>query len=172
MSRSGVAHAAVLLATLLVSPVAAAETPPLHLEGITFVASEGRDAGLVLRAERARFELDLDKVFLEQVHATLAEPNEEEAGASQRVEIYCDRGELDLESYDFYAEGNVTGRTDAGRRFSAPWVRFEQETGLLYTEAPVVIREDSGTYRGGGFRYLVRENRFRLIGGASVVQEQ
>jgi hypothetical protein len=33
-----------------------------------------------------------------------------------------------------------------------------------------VIRDAFGTLRGAGFEYWVRENRFRLIGGASVVQ--
>ena len=43
------------------------------------------------------------------------------------------------------------------------------EEGVLYTDAPVVVTESAGTYQGGGFRYEVRERRFRLLGGASVV---
>ena len=46
------------------------------------------------------------------------------------------------------------------------------ETGIVTTNAPVQITDKGGTYRGGGFRYFVRENRFRLMGGASVVQAQ
>jgi hypothetical protein len=42
---------------------------------------------------------------------------------------------------------------------------------VLYTDEPVVIVDRSGSYRGGGFHYFVDEQRFRLEGGASVVQE-
>ena len=45
------------------------------------------------------------------------------------------------------------------------------EEGLLYTDEPVLITDANGTYEGGGFRYLVEERRFRLIGGARVVQQ-
>jgi hypothetical protein len=50
-------------------------------------------------------------------------------------------------------------------------VAYDEAEGLLYTDEPVLIEEDEGRYRGGGFRYLVEERRFRLLGGASIVQE-
>ena len=148
-----------------------AATPPLILEGMTFVASSEESSELVLRAEKARFELDDDMAYLERVHATLIERGEEKSESAQDLDLRCDRGELDLETNDFLAQGNVSGRTEAGREFSAEWVRYEHKAGLLYTDAPVVIREGLGTFRGGGFRYYVRDHRFRLLGGASVVQE-
>jgi len=35
----------------------------------------------------------------------------------------------------------------------------------------VLMSESGTTLRGGGFRYYVREERFRLLGGAEVVQD-
>ena len=86
-------------------------------------------------------------------------------------EIYCDEGELDLTTNDFEARGNVRGQTKGERTFRAPWVKYDHEKGLLYTDAPVLISEDLIMYRGGGFRYFVREGRFKLLGGASVLQQ-
>ena len=43
--------------------------------------------------------------------------------------------------------------------------------GGLYTDDPVLIVDEDGRYRGGGFRYFVNESRFRLLGGATVVQD-
>ena len=34
-----------------------------------------------------------------------------------------------------------------------------------------LITDRDGRYRGGGFRYFVNEARFRLMGGATVVQD-
>ena len=84
----------------------------------------------------------------------------------------CDRGTLDFDTNNFHAVGNVRGRTDDGRRFATEWVKYDDEKRLLFTQESVVMREDSGAvYRGGGFEYYVSEQRFRLIGGAELIQE-
>ena len=49
---------------------------------------------------------------------------------------------------------------------------YDETDGVLYTDDPVLIVDDGGSYRGGGFRYLVEEGRFKLLGGASVVQDR
>jgi len=154
---------------LLVATVPAralAESPLLNVEGMTFVASRGDENELILHADRARFHTDEERVFLETVHMVV-EPSD----FSGSFEIDCDEGQLDMATNDFEARGNVRGTTDGGRSFSAPWVQYDHEKGLLFTNAPVLINEDAITYRGGGFQYYVRTKRFRLLGGASVVQE-
>ena len=88
-----------------------------------------------------------------------------------RIEIECDQGTLNLKSNSFWARGNVKGHTNDGREFSAPWVRYDHSDGLLFTDAPVLLSEAGTTMRGGGFRYYVKEQRFRLLGGAEVVQD-
>jgi LPS export ABC transporter protein LptC len=93
---------------------------------------------------------------------------DEETG--RRFEMSCDRAELNLETNDIKAEGNVRGVTSDGRSYSAPWVRYEHEAGVLYSDAPVVMVDDTGTFRGDGFRFLVEEGRLRLLGHVSVVQ--
>ena len=133
---------------------------------MTFVSSRGEVNELVLRSKRARFEPKSDIAFLEEVEASVADSDEREA-----FEMTCDRGRLNLRTNDFHAEGNVVGVTEGGRQFEAPWVKYTHDEGLLYTNAAVVLTESTGTYRGGGFRYYVRERRFRLMGGATVVQE-
>jgi hypothetical protein len=83
----------------------------------------------------------------------------------------CDVGQLNLSTQDFVAEGNVVGTIEGGRRFEALWVVYDEARGVLYTDEPVLIVDQGGRYRGGGFRYFVNEQRFRLEGGASVVQD-
>lgn len=138
----------------------------LRLRGMTFVASEGSENEIVLHAERARFYPDHDVADLETVDVEVA-PGRDRVG----FEMRCDRGRLNLASQDFVAEGNVVGSIEGGRRFEALWVAYDEEDGVLYTDEPVVITEDGGTYRGGGFRYYIDQQRFRLMGGASIVQE-
>jgi len=156
-----------VLGLLLASASGArAEGPVLDVDGMTFVATRDARTELVVWAAHARFFTDSETVQLEDVHATV-----ESSDRTRAFDLMCERGRLNLETNDFRAEGSVTGSTDRGRRFSAPWVEYDHAAGLLFTDAPVLITEDAVTFRGGGFEYYVREHRFVLKGGASVVQE-
>lgn len=138
----------------------------LKLVGMTFVASEGSANEIVLHSERARFYPDHDVADLEVVDVEVA-PGSGRVG----FEMSCEKGRLHLSSQDFVAEGNVVGTIEGGRRFEALWVVYDEEKGLLYTDDPVLITDEGGSYRGGGFRYHVHQQRFRLMGGASIIQE-
>ena len=138
----------------------------LHVVGMTFVASEGSENEVMLRAERARFYPEHQVADLEEVRVTVA-PGPGRTG----FEMRCERGRLNLATQSFVAEGSVSGTIEGGRRFQASWVAYDDEKRVLYTDEPVVIVDRAGSYRGGGFRYFVDEQRFRLEGGASVVQE-
>jgi LPS export ABC transporter protein LptC len=120
---------------------------------------------VVLRAERATFLPDTDVAKLEVVRAVVTN---ESKGRS--FEMTCDRADLNVETHDFLAEGNVAGVTGDGQRYSAPWVRYEHARDLLSTDAPVVMVDDAGSFRGNGFRYHVKERRFKLLGNVTVVQ--
>jgi hypothetical protein len=156
-----------VLVVVLLPWLAAAQSAMLDVTGMTFVGSRTDSDDVVLRAETARFDTGEELAFLYTVHATVA-ASEGQLG----FEIHCDSSELDLSNYDFIARGNVRGQTDSGRRFVADWVRYDHAEGLLFTDAPVLITDSAGSYRGGGFRYHVREQRFRLMGGATVVTER
>ena len=138
----------------------------LLVRGMTFVASEGASNELLLRAERARFHPDRQVAELEDVEVEGA-PGVDRIG----FEMRCDAGLLNLATEDFLAEGHVVGTIEGGRQFEALWVAYDEDRGVLYTDDPVLILDGNGRYRGGGFRYFVNEGRFRLEGGASVVQE-
>lgn len=138
----------------------------LHLRGMTFVASEASANEILLRADTARFYPNRDVADLDDVWVEVA-PGTDRTGFSMR----CDTGQLNLASQDFVAIGNVEGTIEGGREFVARWVAYEEATGLLYTNEPVLITDADGRYRGGGFRYFLEEARFRLLGGATIVQE-
>jgi LPS export ABC transporter protein LptC len=138
----------------------------LRLTGMTYVGSRGASDEFVLRAERAAFRPETQRAELEQMEVVATD-----ADAERSFDVRCARGELDVETNDFLAEGDVRGSTGDGRHYRADWVRYDHERALLYTDAPVVMRDDTGTFRGDGFRYYVKERRFRLLGNVSVVQE-
>ena len=141
--------------------------PVLSLRGMTYVASRGESNEVVLDAARARVLPEQDVAHLEQVRAKLSAVDGEGA-----LDLTCERGTFRMSSGDFLAEGNVHGTTGDGRRFVTDSLNYRHGQALVTTDQPVVIRDGAGTYRGGGFRYHVRENRFRLLGGATVVQER
>lgn len=161
------AGVAVLWMTL---PAAAEDERALDLAGMTYVSSHGAFNELVLDAEQAHIKPNEDLALLEGVHVVLASSV---AGTRGRggLDMTCDTGTVYLGSGDFVAEGDVRGTTGDGRRFRTTKLRYNHEKGLVVTDVPVSIRDRAGTYRGGGFRYWVRENRFQLSGGASVVAQ-
>jgi LPS export ABC transporter protein LptC len=137
----------------------------LRVTGMTFVGRQGADAELVLHSERAFFHPDTDTAELESVDAVF---NDDENG--DRFTLQCDRAELDVASNDFVASGNVRGVTVDGQRYATPAVRYDHDKGLLHSDERVVLEDESGTFQGDGFRYLVRENRFQLLGNVRMVQ--
>lgn len=138
----------------------------LHVKGMTFVASEGSANEILLRAETAQF-------YPEREVADLVDVDVEVAPGSGRLgfQMRCDEGRLNLATQDFVAEGHVVGTIEGDRQFEALWVAYDEELGVLYTDDPVLIVDRDGRYQGGGFRYFVKEERFRLEGGATVVQD-
>lgn len=138
----------------------------LAISGMTFVQSDGETAAMVVEAERGRLDPEANVVHLDTVK-THVEGNAERSG----FELTCDQGELELESHALLATGNVRGRTADGRAFATSWVRYDPKRELAFTDAPVEIEDASGSLHGGGFRYHVREGRFRLLGGATVRRE-
>jgi len=162
------AAGACLLIALGYASVASAQgaaSPSIELEDMTFVASLEGENEVVLVAEHARVET-LEKVaHLKIVHALLASGR-----GTPALDMRCERGTIQIESSDFDAEGNVHGITGDGRRFRTQRLRYTHGSGLVSTDSPVQIRDETGTYRGSGFRYYIRENRFQLRGAATVVQ--
>ena len=134
--------------------------------GMVFVVSRPADGDLVLESREATLHPDSQRVELRdaKVRAT-------DSARRRRFDVRAERGELDLVSYDFLAEGDVRGSTGDGQRYSAPWVRYRRADALLYTDAPVLLEDPSGRLRGDGFRYHLRERRFEVTGNVSVVQE-
>lgn len=139
----------------------------LRVQGMTFVGSRGDVSEFVVRAEQGVF-VPATRI----AHLSDVEVVSEEGADGEGFEVRCDRGELDVETSDFFAEGNVRGTTGDGRSYTAPWVRYQHDRALLFSDAPVVMRDPTGTFRGDGFRYFVKERRFRLLGNVSLVQTQ
>jgi LPS export ABC transporter protein LptC len=147
-------------------PVTTAGAAGLAVTGMTFVQSEGDKATMVVEADRGRLDPKTNVVHLDVVK-TRVEGSAERAG----FDLTCDEGELVLETHALLATGNVHGRTADGRNFATSWVRYDPAKEVAFTDAPVEIEDASGSLRGGGFRYHVREGRFRLLGGATVRRE-
>ena len=131
-----------------------------------FVGSRAGVREVVLRSRTARLQPEAQKAELNDVNAIVTE---DEAG-KRSFTMNCARVELDIARSDFLADGNVRGETAQGQHYSAPWVKYVHEQGLLYTDAPVVMNDAHGSFRGNGFRYYVHERRFELLGNVRVEQ--
>ena len=142
----------------------------LSVEGMVFVASVGSRNDAIVEADRASLGRTERVARLTEVHARVGKAAGPSALGEGSLELRCERGSFDLASGDLTAEGNVRGTTADGRRFETQRLVYRRSTGRVTTRSPVVIRDALGTIRGAGFEYWVRENRFRLIGGASVEQ--
>jgi LPS export ABC transporter protein LptC len=138
----------------------------LHVTGMTYVSSRGSANELVLVAQRAELRPETNLAVLDEVQVSGMDP-----GRTRSFEVRCDRGELDVDTNDFLAEGDVRGSTGDGQRYQTEWVRYDHARGLLYTDAPVAMEDASGSFRGDGFRYDTRRKSFRLLGNVSVVQK-
>ncbi len=177
IARFGFVGRSLIAASVLAAVAAGAEVPDpgwlkgdpgqiLHVRGMTFVASEGSANEIVLRADSAEFYPEREVADLDEVDVEVAS-GEGRLGFRMR----CDEGQLNLATQAFIAEGHVVGTIEGDRQFEALWVAYDEVEGVLYTDDPVLIVDEDGRYRGGGFRYFVNESRFRLEGGATVVQD-
>lgn len=166
-----------VMAWLIASPNVLADVPDhgwlagdtgqvLHVRGMIFVASEGSANEILVRAATAEFYPEREVADLVDVEVEVA-PGEGRLG----FRMHCDSGRLNLATQAFVAEGHVVGTIEGDRQFEALWVAYDEVEGVLYTDDPVLIVDRDGRYRGGGFRYFVNEERFRLEGGATVVQD-
>jgi LPS export ABC transporter protein LptC len=157
-----IVHAALAIAS---GSAWAQEASPLEVSGMTFVGTRIDGSELVLHAARATFSPREHLALLDRVEATARDPKRDRA-----FEIQCDKAELNLETNDFKAEGEVRGRTQAGERYAAPWVQYDRKRDLLFTDAKVQMENEAGRFSGDGFRYHVKERRFRLLGNVQVEQ--
>ena len=137
----------------------------LEVEGMTFVGSRAGIREVVLRSATASLRPEENIAELSDVRAELSDD-----AAGRNVTMTCARVELDIETNDFLAEGDVRGETADGQEYTTSWVRYEHEEGLLYTDAPVQMNDQRGSFRGDGFRYHVQERRFELLGNVRVEQ--
>jgi LPS export ABC transporter protein LptC len=158
-----------LVAALIVAPLparAAAEATSLEVKGMIFVGSRAGVREVVLRSKTARLQPEKQLAELEDVSAVVAEDD----ASARSFTMNCKRVELDITRSDFTADGDVRGETAEGQQYSAPWVKYVHDQGLLYTDAPVEMNDRHGSFRGNGFRYHVHERRFELLGNVRVEQ--
>lgn len=137
----------------------------LVLRGMTYVGERGRHGEFVVRAREARFRPDSNTVLLEDVRVVATDPDER-----RNFDVRCDKGELDIENNNFTATGDVRGTTGEGQRYRASWVRYDHDKDLLYSDAPVLMEDETGTFQADGFRYYADQRRFQLTGNVRMVQ--
>ena len=155
------------LALTSLASLAVADAPVLQVTGMTFVSSHDSMREIVVHSLHAKFHTDTKVAELDGVQAEVSEGDR-----GRSFSMTCKRAELDLEKNDFLAQGDVKGVTEEGQHVSAPWVRYDHEKGVVFSDAPVRMTDRSGSFRGDGFRYQVKDRRFKLLGNVRVEQVQ
>jgi LPS export ABC transporter protein LptC len=143
--------------------------PPatLRFGGMTFVASRGDHTEILVEARNMLVPPGAQTASLEGVSLLINHPQ----SGKRAFEMTCDQGDLEVETSNFRAEGNVEGRTADGRLIYTPWLRYDSDRDVISTDAPVRIVDGRHRLKGRGFIYHVKDSRFVLKGGASIVQE-
>jgi LPS export ABC transporter protein LptC len=139
----------------------------VRLTGVTFVKSREGVSNVLLMADEADFRTAISRVYLQGMSVE----TKSDVG-NKEFWLRCDRGIIELESGDFEAEGNVQGQMADGRSFETESAQYDDELSVISTNVPVLLREATGTLRGGGFQYWVREDRLQLTGGAVLLQSE
>ena len=147
----------------IVAAGTAGAAPPMRLEKLAFVSTHENTTEVRVEAAAGVIEDAIGRATLETVHAEWSA-----ADGKPSLEITCERGELDLDSNDLLASGDVHGTLADGRRFVGPWLRYDRARGVAFTDAPVQILEGPRVLRGGGFESHVPARRLRLTAGAKV----
>lgn len=151
------------LAWIVFAALPAGASPPMRLEELSFVATRENTTEVRVEAATGVIEESSGKATLDTVRAAWSG-----ADGKPSLEITCQTGELDLDSNDLLASGDVHGTLADGRRFVGPWLRYDRARGVAFSDAPVQILEGARVLRGGGFEYHVRDRRLRLTAGAKV----
>ncbi len=143
--------------------------PPatLRFGGMTFVASHGSRTEILVEARNMLVPPGASTASLEGVHLVMNHPQT----GKRAFEMTCEQGDLEVETSNFHAEGNVEGRTADGRRIFTSWLRYDSDRDVITTDAPVQIVDGRHRLKGRGFVYHLKDSRFVLKGGASIVQE-
>jgi hypothetical protein len=141
----------------------------LTLSGMSYVLSRAGEVALLVEAKRAQVSPRAGRVELAGVRARVgaAAGGRSELGG---FELACARGTLDLDAQEFTAFGGIDGRMRDGRTLRTERLLYRHERAAITGDAPVALRDQTGEYQGGGFEYWVRNDRFRLTGGARISQ--
>lgn len=140
------------------TPADAARSPELRVTEMTYVASREARNLYWVQAEESRVNPATEVATLNGVHVSMS------PGSGPSFEFHCARGEIQLATGDFRAEGRVRGVTGDGRRFSTEWVRYDNVKRTVSTTAAVLIEDAAGQYRGKkGFRYFVDREQLELF---------
>ncbi|UCE85885.1 MAG: LPS export ABC transporter periplasmic protein LptC [Deltaproteobacteria bacterium] len=149
------------------APSAAEEVAELEMRGLAFVASRANTNEFILESDRVVYLPKTQMAELERVRVRFADQDGELS-----FQMVCDRGELNLETTDFYAEGNVRARTADGIEISTPHARYERATRRVSGTSPVRISRPNGTITGDGFEYDMDAHRLRVLGTSRMVHGQ
>ncbi len=140
------------------SSSAPVQSSELRVTGMTYVASRGTQALYRVQASETRVDSAKEVATLVGVHVVMS------PDSAQSFEFRCARGEIELATGNFRAEGQVHGLTADKRRFSTAWVNYDNKTHAISTTAAVLIEDASGKYRGKkGFRYFVDREHLELF---------
>lgn len=124
---------------------------------VKFVDTRGGKRNWVVESKTARLHKDKDRAFFEGVHITFY------GSDGREMHLFSNRGELDTETRDMTAEGDIRGRSSDGLEFFTSTLRYDYAKREVSTKAPVKIVASGFETEGVGMVLDVDKETVRLL---------
>ena len=127
------------------------------MSNVRFVDTRRGKRNWMVESKTARLLKEKDRAFFEHVHITFYGKDDRE------MHLYSDRGELDTDSRNMRAEGDIRGRSSDGLEFFTSTLRYNYKKREISTDAPVKIIASGFETEGVGMVLDVDMESVRLL---------
>ncbi|MCB2190386.1 MAG: LPS export ABC transporter periplasmic protein LptC [Deltaproteobacteria bacterium] len=127
-----------------------------RLRGLNYTHVENGVRKWSLKAERARYEENTGKVYLDQVAVEFYQKN------GDPIYLSGDQGVYNQKTHTITLKGNVDGRTDDGNQLLTSVITYREKDKTAETDAEVTIQGERYKVVGQGMQVFVEKNKMIL----------
>lgn len=136
------------------------------MSNVRFVDTRRGKRNWMVESKTARLLKEKDRAFFEHVHITFYGKD------GREMHLYSDRGELNTETRNMRAEGDIRGRSSDGLEFFTSTLRYDYKKREISTDDSVKIIASGFETEGVGMVFDVDNETFRLLGQVRLMGNQ